>query len=171
MRRRSLAWILGISTAVAAAGFEAAIEVAGRGDDQAGAVSESAGPRAGEGTAVSASLLPLERLQRGSTPQPAVELFGARSWRVEPPPPPPSAPPVPVAVKPTAPPLPFVFMGRMMQDERHMVFLVQGDRIHVVAEGDVIDDAYRLEKIEPGRMTLRYLPLGMAQTLLLEDPT
>jgi hypothetical protein len=59
----------------------------------------------------------------------------------------------------------------MTQDERHMVFLVQGDRIHVVAEGDVIDNAYRLEKIEPGRMTLRYLPLGMAQTLSLEDPT
>jgi hypothetical protein len=34
----------------------------------------------------------------------------------------------------------------------------------------VIDNTYKLEKIEPRQVTLRYLPLDMAQFLALKDP-
>ena len=70
---------------------------------------------------------------------------------------------------PSAPPLPFAFMGRMVEAERLTVFLVKGERVYLASEGDVIDDIYKLEKIEPGQLTLLYLPLNAVQTLAVGE--
>ena len=58
----------------------------------------------------------------------------------------------------------------MTEEDRVSVFLAKGERAYIVAEGDVIDGTYKLEKIQPRQVTLRYLPLDIAQTLALKDP-
>lgn len=90
------------------------------------------------------------------------DLFDSKVWSS--PTPAPAEPP-----KPTAPALPFAYMGRFVEKSEERVFLVQGDRIHVVRAGDVVDSTYRVEKIEGAVMTLTYLPLGMQQTLSLGE--
>lgn len=101
---------------------------------------------------------------------PTVDLFAAHSWYIAPPAPPPSAiaeattkPPPPPA--PSAPPMPFQFLGKLDDSEKLRVFLVRGERIYTVSAGDVIDGTYRVENISGTQMTLIYLPLNTAQTL------
>ncbi|OWJ97546.1 secretion system X translation initiation factor [Pseudomonas sp. A46] len=97
---------------------------------------------------------------------PAADLFASQSWFVAPPPPPPVADQAPPpAPKPTAPPLPFRFIGRMDDRLQQQVFLLRGEEVLVVREGDLIGDTYQVRRIEPERMTLVYLPLDKAQTL------
>ena len=88
-----------------------------------------------------------------------VDLFAAKSWYVAPPPPPPP--------KPTAPPVPFVFIGRLIEGDRPAVFVTAGDRNQVLRAGDVVDGAWRVDAIEPTRMKLTYLPLNENQYLAL----
>ena len=88
-------------------------------------------------------------------------VFASTSWYVPPPPPKVEPPP-----KPTAPPLPFTFMGRY-QDAKaaSVVMLTKGDRLYTVTEGDVIDDTYRVDRIGDKAVELTYLPLQTKQSL------
>src|SRR5690606_17652633 len=80
-----------------------------------------------------------------------------------------AAPPPPPVARPMAPPLPFQFIGRMDDSLRLQVFLLSGDRLHVVTAGDVIDDLYRVERIDAEQMTLIYLPMKVSQSLSMES--
>lgn len=92
--------------------------------------------------------------------------FSAISWYVPPPPPPPSPPPRPVPPPPpTAPPLPFSYFGRYEADGMQIILLLKGDRIYTVAEGEVIENTYRVERLAGGRLELTYLPLNIKQAL------
>ncbi|NWL77607.1 secretion system X translation initiation factor [Pseudomonas taiwanensis] len=99
---------------------------------------------------------------------PASDLFAVQSWYVAPPPPPAmaSAPPPPPP-KPSAPPLPFKFIGKMDDRQQLQVFLMRGEQVLVVREGDLIDKTYKVQRIDTERMTLVYLPLDIAQTLVV----
>ncbi|MEB0023904.1 hypothetical protein QN370_19180, partial [Actimicrobium sp. CCI2.3] len=66
---------------------------------------------------------------------------------------------------PTAPPLPYVFMGKFDQADSHVVILTRGTRVHTVSEGDVLENTYRIEHIEANKVTFIYLPLGISQSL------
>jgi len=99
---------------------------------------------------------------------PAGDLFAARSWK--------AAPvlgtvveqPVnvtPVVQVPTAPPLPFQFVGRLDDRSDLQVFLQNGEKIYVVRKGDVIDETWRIEGISEMELSLVYLPLHLSQTL------
>lgn len=99
---------------------------------------------------------------------PAADLFAAQSWYVAPPPPPAmtaTAPPPPP--RPTAPPLPFKFIGKLDDRQALQVFLLRGEQVLVVREGDLIDKTYKVRRIDAERMTLVYLPLDIAQTLVV----
>lgn len=48
---------------------------------------------------------------------------------------------------------------------RSTFFLVRADQLYAVSEGDVIDNAYRVEGIEGGRLVLTYLPLDIRQSM------
>jgi hypothetical protein len=166
-RRRPL-WLLLISVAgLAAAGygftFGGEDRTARAGDDtKTGAAGAIVATRSVE----ERSLLQLERLQATRAQPLAAELFIAKSWYVAPPPPPPPPPQAaPAPVQPTAPPLPFIFMGRISDGDRLTVFLVKDGRVYMASAGEVIDGAYKLEKIEARQLTLRYLPLDTVQTL------
>lgn len=100
-------------------------------------------------------------------------VFNTTSWYVPPPapkfvpdnspPPPPPPPPTP-----TAPPLPFTYFG-WYNDERLIVILLKNDRVYTVAEGDVIENTYRVDKLAAGTVNVTYLPLNIAQTLRTGD--
>jgi hypothetical protein len=66
---------------------------------------------------------------------------------------------------PTAPALPFVFLGQIVEDGKPQVILAKGDRVVTVFVGDTIDKTYRLESLLSGVLTFVYLPLDARQTL------
>lgn len=67
--------------------------------------------------------------------------------------------------QPMPPPLPFTFVGQMVEEGRTKVFLQEGDTMHAVAEGDLLGHGYKVLGIENGRINLLYLPLDMTQTI------
>lgn len=117
----------------------------------------------------------LERLvSQQSQPQPGAavgrdkeavigKVFTSTSWYVPPPPPPPQPPAPPPA--PSAPPIPFSYLGRYEDAPTRLVILVNGERMYTVAEGDVIENTYRIERVTAGQVELTYLPLNIKQTL------
>lgn len=107
----------------------------------------------------SATLLALR--PRVAPETPPNNAFVARDWTPPPPPPPPPSPPPP----PLAPPLPFQFLGKQMDDGQWQVFLGRQDRTYVVRTGDVIEGTYHVDQIAPPLLTLTYLPLKQPQTL------
>lgn len=91
-------------------------------------------------------------------------VFGATSWYTPPPPsPPPLLPEPPPA--PTAPPLPFTYLGRYEDAPALLAILLKGERMYVVAEGDVIEDTYRIDRLTQTEVELTYLPLDIKQSL------
>jgi hypothetical protein len=118
-----------------------------------------------------APALDLGKLRRKVPLEPDGETFGPRSFRPAPPkaakgasssvaaaasPPPPP---------PQAPPLPFAYVGRLVEDQDTTVFLAQGERNLVVKPGEVIDNTYKLEEVGERSLVLTYLPLSQRQTL------
>jgi hypothetical protein len=142
---------------------------------RAGAVAEPTPRPAAESKARSAPeqtpALDLGKLRRRPSTEPDSDAFGPRSFRppssakgpkgapsataAAPPPPPP----------PQAPPLPFAYVGRLVEDTDTTVFLAQGERNLVVKPGEVIDNTYKLEEVGERTLVLTYLPLSQRQTL------
>jgi hypothetical protein len=90
--------------------------------------------------------------------------FATKSWYVPPPPPPPAKPEPPP--KPTAPPLPFAYLGRYDDPGKPtVIWLLRGDRLYTVSEGDSIDAIYHIDLVAKGRIELTYLPLQQKQVL------
>ena len=81
-------------------------------------------------------------------------------------------PPVAAAVPnppPSAPPLPFGFLGRTTgPDGQTQVFLTRGGDLLTVHERDVLDGQYRVERIANDEVVFVYLPLAQAQTLRVQ---
>ena len=102
--------------------------------------------------------------QRTTDASAAGDLFATHSWYVAPPPPPP--PPPAAAVAPTAPPLPFGFVGSYApQGSDAVYFLVKGDRVYDVKPGDTIDGTYTFDGVDNGQLNFTYKPLMIRQTL------
>lgn len=108
--------------------------------------------------------LALEKLQRAqsSEAEQVEDIFKAKSWFVPPPPPKPVPPP-----PPTAPPLPFKYMGKLVEEGKLTVFISNQERNYAVKTGDTIDGAYRVDSVDPQRVLFTYLPLNMQQTLAI----
>lgn len=101
----------------------------------------------------------------GATPGTADNaLFGTQSWI---PPAPLVVAPVAVPVAPSAPPLPFIYLGKSLTDGNWEVFLGRGDRSIIVHDKSVIDATYRVDAIRPPLLLLTYLPLNQAQQLTI----
>lgn len=97
----------------------------------------------------------------------APALFATHSWYVAPPPPPPPPPAAaPALAKPTAPPLPYQFMGSYTPDgAAPVVFLTRGDVVFDVHMGDTLENTYSVDKLEGGQLYLTYKPLNIQQQL------
>lgn len=108
--------------------------------------------------------LDLSRLDRraddGSTNDP----FAPKSWYTPPPPPAASASVKPSA--PVAPPLPFVYLGRMTDATgKIVIYLTRAERVFAVTPGETLDEQYRLETVSGSQLGFVYLPLNTRQTL------
>lgn len=91
------------------------------------------------------------------------KLFAPISWA--PPPPPPPRPVVVAAPKPTAPPLPFRYLGRSSGTDGTRVFLAHRDVPLAVREGDTIANQYHVERVDENAIAFVYLPLNEPQLL------
>jgi len=99
---------------------------------------------------------------------PALADAAREAWGVPPPPPPPAAPTAtPVAEAPRAPPFPYQVIGRFDDGPRRLVLLGGALRSLGVAEGEVLDGQWRVERVTPQQMTLTWLPGGSPLTLSL----
>ncbi|WP_434514416.1 hypothetical protein AB6Q56_17985 [Dechloromonas sp. ARDL1] len=88
-----------------------------------------------------------------------IDPFRNKSWYVAPPPPPPP--------KPKAPPLPFQYLGKVVEEGRAKVFLARQGQHLIVHEGDVVDDNYTVLQIAGGQMVIEYRPLQEKQSLAI----
>ena len=163
--KRVVGWVAFFGVAAALAWFPEYFKQA---DDSDPAVAAVAPPTQGKppGASVAASsaaaVTPIKDLS------PAGDLFAARSWNAAPAPGTVTEQPVivtPSVQTPTAPPLPFQFVGRLDDRSDLQVFLQNGEKIYVVRKGDVIDETWRIERISDEELSLVYLPLHLAQTL------
>lgn len=92
------------------------------------------------------------------------DLFADRSWT--PAPSPVIAPEPPL---PTAPALPFTYLGKQLENNQWRVFLGLAEQIFVVSEGSTINDLYKVDAIAPPNLSLTYLPLGQSQSLSIGE--
>ena len=72
-----------------------------------------------------------------------------------------------VAEKPSAPPLPFRYFGRLTENGKTEVFVMRGDDLLAISAGQKIGE-YRVEQIADASISFTYLPLKMKQTLDLQ---
>ena len=111
---------------------------------------------------------------QGSAPAPSPDrvvlpvhasaLFAQHSWAVIPPAPPPAAPPPPP--EPTAPPLPFTFLGSYAPEGQAPVFFLgHGDQVIDAHVGDRIEGVYLFESAADGQLVFVYTPLNTRQSL------
>lgn len=89
----------------------------------------------------------------------ATNLFAAHSWQ-----PPPPKPVQQKAADPKAPPLPFRYVGKMLEQGSVVAFIAQDARTFLARKGDVLLN-YRIESVTPTQMTFVFLPLDETQTL------
>lgn len=66
---------------------------------------------------------------------------------------------------PSVPPLPFKYLGRMTDGGKVTVFLERNQDTLSAAEGETLDNTYRIESIAEFAVHFVYLPLGMKQVL------
>ena len=107
--------------------------------------------------------LELEKLELDKSREPIANAFEPRSWA---PPPPKSALPPP----PQAPPLPYTYIGKIVDEGQVVVFLTRQERNYAVRSGDKLDDTYQVDDIKPNVMLLTYLPLNLQQSLTIGSP-
>lgn len=101
---------------------------------------------------------------QGEPDEPAAETidpFRSKSWYVAPPPPPPP--------KPSAPPLPFQYLGKLNEAGEIRVFLNHQGKHLIVRTGDVLNGTYSVEEIAGSRMSFLYLPLKETQVLAIGE--
>lgn len=107
--------------------------------------------------------IPLANLKRPAMPEKIRDMFASQSWYVPP-------PQTRTIVVPVAPPLPFVYIGKMKDGESNMVvFLEKQNRTYAAKVGDAIDKNYRVDAIQAPVMTLTYLPLDIKQTMQIGE--
>lgn len=79
--------------------------------------------------------------------------------------PPPAAAAAPE--KPAAPPLPFTYLGKVIEDGKLSVFLARGGENLSVSPGDTIGGEYRVDAVTESEIRFTYLPLKTQQSLPL----
>ena len=154
-------WFLGIALVLTLV----AARLVGR-EDEGPPPSASAERAPVERAPAEPATLDLDRLAARRSEAPAADPFRAFSWqsaaqeeaRKNAPPPPPPPPP-------QAPPLPFTYMGKLIEEGRIAVFLTHGDRNLIVRQGDTIDGTYRVDAVTEEHLSLTYLPLKQKQDL------
>lgn len=117
----------------------------------------------------STKMIQLDKLNRSSLDANADlnDIFKGKSWYVPPPPPKPQPPPPPPP--PSAPPLPYTYIGKLIDGGKLSIFLSKQDRNFIIKEGDTLEGTYRVEHITPSNITLTYIPLNIKQNMQIGE--
>lgn len=121
--------------------------------------------------------LQVDRLGQRAFSAEADDIFAVTSWE---PKRPVSSSPQPVFVPrqiaapapppaPVAPPLQFKYVGRVTEGNITRVFLSMAESNYVAKAGERIDANYRVDRIKDDAIEFTYLPLGVKQTLLINN--
>jgi len=103
----------------------------------------------------------LEKLRRHEASTPQSDPFAQKNFA-------PQAPVVHAApAKPSAPPLPFKYFGKLTEGGKTETYVMQGDELISIAPGQKIGD-YRVDKISEASIAFTYLPLKTKQSLELQ---
>ena len=160
--KRVVGWVAFFGVAAALTWLPEYFKQADDADVDVAAVATPAKGKTSSAAKAAAAAAPIKDLS------PAGDLFAARSWKAAPPLASVTEKPVnvaPVVQVPTAPPMPFQFIGRIDDRTDLQVFLQNGEKIYVVRKGDVIDETWKIEGISDLELSLVYLPLHLSQTL------
>jgi hypothetical protein len=63
------------------------------------------------------------------------------------------------------PPLPFTYLGRVVENGRERIFLASAQKNYLAQRGDVLENDYRIDRINEHQILFTYLPLKIGQTL------
>jgi hypothetical protein len=104
----------------------------------------------------------LSRLNRGEATTPQTDLFARRDFAA-------AKQQVAKAApeKPSAPPLPFKYFGRLTENGKTDVFVMRGEDLLAVAAGETLGE-YRVDAVSESSISFTYLPLKTKQTLGLQ---
>jgi hypothetical protein len=102
----------------------------------------------------------LAKLERPEAGPPLADPFAPRAFGGEPRPQAAAAP-----QKPPVPPLPFQYVGKVIEDGKQEVYVMRDDKLLAIASGQKIGNDYRVERISGKSITFTYLPLKTRQTL------
>lgn len=67
--------------------------------------------------------------------------------------------------KPVAPPLPFAYIGKVIEEGKLTVFVSKQQQNYLLKGGEVIEGTYRVDKVESGRLVFTFLPLETEQVM------
>lgn len=99
---------------------------------------------------------------------PALDEQAREAWGEAPPAPSRAAPPPAVAEAPppppAAPPFPYQFVG-LMTDGLPRAVLNNAQRSRVAGAGEVVDNRWRIDAVEPTGLRVTFLPLGQSQLI------
>lgn len=106
----------------------------------------------------------LQKLKREPTKVPVQELFGAHSWFV----PPPVKKLLPIAQPaPAAPPLPYIYSGKLEgTPQGTLIFLMANNKLYTATKGQNVDQLWRLDTENDNMLRFTYLPLNLPKILL-----
>ena len=108
-----------------------------------------------------AQTLDLAQLERVKTGAPAADPFAPKNFS-----PRPQAEQRAAPAKPEAPPLPFRYVGKMIEDGKLAVVLASGNEAVTAVAGQLIGD-YRVDAVTETEVRFTYLPLKTKQSLPL----
>jgi hypothetical protein len=61
--------------------------------------------------------------------------------------------------------MPFTFLGLYEESSKTTIMLTKGDQVFTVSVGDVIENTYRIDRVELGTVEITYLPLNIKQSV------
>jgi hypothetical protein len=145
--KRALAMVLALA---AVAGV-----VAGREKPALEVVRERSAPRVDPG-------IDLAKLGRAEAGLPDADPFAQRGFGAQPK----REAAAPQAPQPpSAPPLPFQYIGKVIENGKLEVYVTHGEELPGLTRGQKIGNEYRVDKITTSSITFTYLPLKLKQTL------
>jgi hypothetical protein len=72
--------------------------------------------------------------------------------------------------QPVAPPLPFIYLGKMNEEGKVTVFVSMAGRNFALKGGEIIDGVYAVQSIDAQSIVFNYLPLKSNQILATRGP-
>jgi hypothetical protein len=115
--------------------------------------------RAPQAAALADDGINLDRLRRGEASLPQNDPFSPKDFGGQK-----TAGAANAPAKPAAPPLPFQYFGKLIENGKTEIFVMRGEELLSIAAGQTLGE-YRVDKLTDSSISFTYLPLKMKQTL------